>query len=95
MAKIEIENIENAIFNYSRYFDYPEEVVKDKILSTADKIALLKNWKQDIELQEIAEEENMQAPIADDILDEIQKALGQLQELGSSDPSPPTKFGKI
>lgn len=79
MSKIDIKNkdIEEVIFHYPRYFDRPLEVVQEKALSKTDKIRLLKGWKQDIKLEEVAEEESMHSS-RPDILDEIEQALGML-----------------
>jgi hypothetical protein len=73
-----VQNVEDAIFRYRRYFNKPAEVLATDALSREDKIRLLKNWKQDIQIEEVAEDENMHSS-KPDILDEVEKALHALE----------------
>jgi len=94
MSKITIENVDDAVYYYPRYFDKPSEVVEESVLSRSNKIKLLKYWKLDIQLQEVAEEENMHSSEVD-ILDEINQALHDLASDENTEDTPPTKFGGI
>jgi hypothetical protein len=79
MTKISITNqdVDDVLFNPTRYFSSPVEVVETTELELDQKIALLLNWEWDVKLEEVAEEENMisQTP---DILQEIKLALIKL-----------------
>lgn len=92
--KKEIRDIEHAINHYPEYFDRPLEVVDNNTLNRTDKIKLLRQWKYDLLLQEVAEEENMHSS-SPDILDEIQSALAKLKEHEDPEDSPPTKAGGL
>lgn len=87
-------NIDELIYHYPRYFDKPSEVLEESGLSDREKIKLLKQWKQDAELQQIAEEENMRSfkPIR---LQEIIDALHKLGYFEDTEDTPPTKLGGI
>lgn len=50
---------EEKIANPLNYYKTPEEVDGDVSLSTDQKIKVLTNWLNDIELREVAEAENM------------------------------------
>lgn len=50
---------EKKIANPVNFYDKPEEVDQDKTLSKEEKIRVLTNWRNDIELREVAEAENM------------------------------------
>jgi len=78
MPKVIIQDIQDAIFRYRRYFDLPADVVSDTTLSRSDKVKLLKNWEYDAQLENIAEEESMPGH-APNRLDEIESALSALE----------------
>lgn len=92
--KQEIKNVEHAINHYPEYFDRPSAVIHNSFLNRLDKIRLLRQWKYDIQLQEVAEEENMHSSDPD-ILDEIQSALAFLKADEDVEDSPPTKTGGL
>ncbi|ETO92567.1 hypothetical protein [Legionella oakridgensis] len=50
----------DKIANPLNYYKKPVEVEQDKTLSVTEKIKLLTNWLDDINLRQIAEAENMQ-----------------------------------
>jgi len=52
-------DVESAKFNPSRFFNSPADVLADKSLSKADKIAILQCWAIDERERLVAEEENM------------------------------------
>ncbi|WP_133128921.1 hypothetical protein [Legionella nagasakiensis] len=52
---------QDKIANPLNYYKKPIEVEQDRTLSVAEKIKLLTNWLDDINLRQIAEAENMQA----------------------------------
>lgn len=74
--KIELDA---AKYDPSRYFDRPDDVVRDPRLTTAQKIEILRQWETDARLMSVAEEENMpgaQAPPLDSILKAIELLQG-------------------
>lgn len=83
------------IFNPASVFKKPQDIIADKTVSHADKIAILKQWAYDEREKSVAEEENMQNPgnQKDNLLDEILKALLALGVEGDEAHSPPTKQG--
>ena len=50
---------EKKIANPLNFYDTPSDVAHDRNLSLDNKIKTLDNWLNDIELQQVAEEENM------------------------------------
>jgi len=50
---------EQKISNPMNYYNMPDEIEHDTTLSTDDKIKVLTNWLDDIQLRETAESENM------------------------------------
>lgn len=50
---------EEKIANPVNFYETPDEVDHDQTLSTEEKIKVLTNWLNDIELREVAEAENM------------------------------------
>ncbi|MCR9192120.1 MAG: hypothetical protein NXI01_05600 [Gammaproteobacteria bacterium] len=50
---------EQKIANPMNYYKMPDEIEHDTSLSTDDKIKVLTNWLDDIQLRETAESENM------------------------------------
>jgi hypothetical protein len=74
--KIELDAAKN---DPSRYFDRPDDVVRDPRLTTAQKIEILRQWETDARLMSVAEEENMpgtQVPPLDSILKAIKLLQG-------------------
>ncbi len=88
----EIKNVEHVINHYPEYFNRPIQVGENTTLSKAVKIQILHQWKYDIQLQEVAEDENMHSS-KPDILDEIQAVLAALHDPENPDISPPTETG--
>lgn len=80
-------DINTVIFDPSRFFKTPKDIVEDKsIFKNKDqKIEALQSWKLDIALRRVAQEENM-SPLSNDnkidskIEEEINKALDKLHE---------------
>jgi hypothetical protein len=54
-----MELTEKKIANPLNFYKTPDEVDQDSTLSQEDKIKILTNWLNDIELRELAEGENM------------------------------------
>lgn len=50
---------EQKIANPLNFYESPSDVAHDRDLSLEDKIKTLDNWLNDIELRDIADEENM------------------------------------
>lgn len=92
--KREIKDIEHVINHYPEYFDRPKQVIHNSTLERAAKIKLLRQWKYDLQLQEVAEEENMRSS-KPDILDELQSALASLNAHEDGEDAPPTKTGGL
>ncbi len=53
----------DKIGNPTKYYSHPDEVKNDRTLTTKDKIILLENWLDDINLKLVAEDENMPSTI--------------------------------
>lgn len=68
-------DVEQAAFNPTRFFKSPRQVLEEPSLAERDKIQILRSWKYEVILQEIAVEENMPVTSAPDLLSEIEKAL--------------------
>lgn len=85
-------DIERARTNPAAVFEEPRDVLDCDDLSRDDKIAVLRQWRYDALLGEVAQEENMQKP-GGTPLEEIVKALEALGYEGD-DPSP-TKHGEV
>ena len=84
--------IYKALLDPSSVYKTPGDILKDKNLSRNQKIDLLRRWEYDaIEIQ-VAEEENMQGQNGK-ILDEILKALNEINADPESDYKVPTKHG--
>lgn len=54
-----MDSPEQKIANPLNFYQTPEEVDSDAALTTEQKIKVLTNWLNDIELREVAESENM------------------------------------
>ena len=54
-----MHSAEQKIANPLNFYKTPEEVDNDAVLTIEQKIKVLTNWLNDIELREIAEAENM------------------------------------
>ena len=84
--------INKAFLDPSSVYKSPGDILEDKTLSRNQKIELLRRWEYDaIELQ-VAEEENMQGQNGK-ILDEILKALNEINADPGPDYPAPTKHG--
>jgi hypothetical protein len=53
---------DKKIANPLNFYNEPSDVAHDRNLSLEDKIKTLDNWLNDIELQGVADEENMNIP---------------------------------
>jgi hypothetical protein len=94
MSKIPMTDVDDVLFNPTRYFSTPLEVVTVDGLDHDQKIALLLNWEWDVKLEEVAEEENMHSD-RPDILQDIKKALKLLGIASEMSPPQTTKFGGV
>jgi|GEM_PF-3342371 len=56
---------EQKIANPLKFYSEPEDVAHDKHLSLEEKIKVLDNWLNDIDLHAIADDENMQGKFKD------------------------------
>lgn len=75
-------DVEAAKSDPSRYFECPNDVVRDPKLTEAQKIEILRQWETDARLMSVAEEENMpgvQAPPLDGILKAIESLEGSAE----------------
>ncbi len=94
MSKIPITDVDDVIFNPTRYFERPEDVLHESGLDIDQKIALLLNWEWDVKLEEVAEEENM-VSYKPDILGDIKSALMILGISHDVTPAQTDKFGGV
>jgi len=85
-------NIEQALTDPTSVFENPDEVIQIKSLTRDQKIKILRRWEYDALELEVAEEENMGGG-PPSILDQVLKALHQLDAHVDVDHSPPTKHG--
>jgi len=88
-------NVEEAIFRPAELFKIPSEVLKATQFSTQDKILILRTWRYDVLLEEVAMEENMPEASGNhpDLLQDIDKALLELGAASEEGHGTPTKFG--
>ena len=87
-------DIRKALLDPSSIYNAPKDVLKDKTITREQKIEILRRWEYDaIELQ-VAEEENMQGNNAN-ILDDILRALKELNAEYESQHPTPTKHGSV
>jgi|SaaInlStandDraft_7_1057024.scaffolds.fasta_scaffold587781_1 hypothetical protein len=56
---------DKKISNPLNFYNVPSDVAHDRNLSLEDKIKTLDNWLNDIELQDVADAENMSLPCYD------------------------------
>jgi uncharacterized protein involved in tellurium resistance len=63
-----MSDVDEKIANPLNFYNKPSDVELDNGLSRIEKIKILENWLNDIELRETAQSENMCA--MDDVLDE-------------------------
>jgi hypothetical protein len=77
--------LNDKIGNPTKYYHHPDEVKKDRSLSTEDKIKVLENWLDDINLKLMAEDENMPSTVegAPNYTKEINEILGQYKPVAS------------
>ncbi|MBA3536512.1 MAG: hypothetical protein H0T84_07880 [Tatlockia sp.] len=70
--------LNDKIGNPTKYYHHPEDVKKDKTLTTEEKIKVLENWLDDINLKLMAEDENMPSTNegASNFIKEINEILG-------------------
>lgn len=94
MSKIPISDVDDVVFNPTRYFESPIEVVDEKVLDLDQKVALLLNWEWDEKLEEVAEEENMHGN-KPDILRDIKMALAKLGVTNDMSSPQNDKFGGV
>ncbi|NBC22130.1 MAG: hypothetical protein GVY21_01500 [Gammaproteobacteria bacterium] len=70
-------NLEHALADPSSEFESPEAVLTREDLTEEQKKAILERWRQDAELLQQAEAENM-AGGEPNLLDRVQQALARL-----------------
>jgi len=70
-------NLEHALADPSSEFESPEAVLTREDLTQEQKKAILERWRQDAELLQQAEAENM-AGGEPNLLDRVQQALARL-----------------
>jgi hypothetical protein len=85
-------DVKKAMLDPTAVFQTPSEVLAQTDLSRQEKIEVLRRWEYDARELEVAEEENMQG-VQPDILDEIYRALHDLDADLDPDHSAPTKQG--
>ena len=77
-------DLEQAMKNPGRTFKNPQAVCDSRELTREQKQAVLTQWKQQLELEQTADSENMQAEggagKGADMLQSVSKALLQLQK---------------
>ena len=78
MTKI-YSNFKDILQDPAIYYDLPEEVLEDQTLSQDQKIQVLKHWKYDAILLQMASAENMGGG-ENSPLDKILKCLGELEK---------------
>lgn len=69
---------EEMLQDPARYFETPEQIVRDQVLSRKEKILLLKSWAVDEERLEAAVGENM-AGGESSRFDQVQRVLQQFE----------------
>jgi len=87
-------DIKKAMLDPTAVFRTPGEVLVREDMSRGQKIEVLRRWEYDARELEVAEEENMQGT-QPDILDEIYRALHDLDASLDTEHSPPTKQGGL
>ena len=81
-------DINRAMLDPSDVFTSPDEVVKNKDLTLAQKIKILRQWEYDEREMMIAEEENMGGENGPNRIDRIHQLLLKLEaEKGDGKPS--------
>ncbi|WED44344.1 hypothetical protein [Legionella cardiaca] len=69
------------IANPPRHYSHPSGILADKELTNDERIAALRNWRNDIDLRLIATEENMGPSTADvTLVEEIDNLLNYLEQ---------------
>lgn len=85
-------NLEQAMTDPTSVFSSPDAVVQIKTLTRGQKIKILRRWEYDARELEVAEEENMGGG-PPGLLDQVLKALHQLDAHIDCEHSSPTKQG--
>lgn len=72
----------NKIANPTKFYQHPNEVIKDRVLSDTDKIKILENWLDDVKLKLVAEDEGMTSTgsKSKDFVREINNLLASAKE---------------
>jgi hypothetical protein len=73
-------HVDELVFQPKRHFDKPEEVLKNRKLSSDDKVRILESWKLDSQRLADSTAENMDGG-EDCDLREVSRALIQLKEM--------------
>ncbi len=72
---------EKLMIDPGSVFDKPGDVVGNRALSRGEKIEILRQWKQEVTLRLVAEEENMVGdPQNSDRLQQVTEALTELED---------------
>ena len=85
-------DIERAMLNPGSQFSCPDDILCEHVLTREQKIKVLRRWEYDARELEVAEEENMGGG-PPSVLDEILKALHDLDSEVDIEHLPPTKQG--
>ena len=85
-------DIERAMLNPGSQFSCPADILCEQVLTREQKIKILRRWEYDARELEVAEEENMGGG-PPSVLDEILKALRDLDSEVDIEHLPPTKQG--
>lgn len=85
-------SIEQALLDPASVYSSPAKVIDDPALDREQKVEILRRWEYDARELEVAEEENMGGG-PPDMLDQILKALNELNAGADVEHSPPTKQG--
>lgn len=73
---------EKLMHDPSSMFDRPVDVVRNRALSHGEKIEILRQWKQEVMLRQVAEEEADMSEDAknSDCLQQVSEALVELED---------------
>lgn len=85
-------NYQKALQSPTSVFMKPEHVLNQKGLNREQKIQILRRWEYDARELQVAEEENMGGGPPDQ-LQQVRRALNQLNAGGGLEQTPPTKQG--
>ena len=88
-------DFEKAQLDPSLVFTTPDELIRRNDLSREQKIEILRHWDYDIRELQVADEENRRGKGPRVTLDAVRRALRDLDALGKTERSAPTKQGGL